>query len=216
MSPEKNSAFTLIELLVVIAIIAVLAGIAMPVFSKAQERARATQDGNNLRQLGLACLTYMGDNDDTIPADPWPKSLNPKYIQGWKSFQSPFDKRAASEVAASAPISYGINTHLRGTAADPALPIASVSQCILMAPVMTASLVFSAVGETTDVTVSEASNVLPTPAKGGTHQSGARINVVYCEGHIESLPMNAFHNSVPGEDATAKNNRWNLAAAPAP
>ena len=35
--------------------------------------------------------------------------LKPKYIPAWKILQSPFDKRAPSEVDATAPISYGLN-----------------------------------------------------------------------------------------------------------
>jgi prepilin-type N-terminal cleavage/methylation domain-containing protein/prepilin-type processing-associated H-X9-DG protein len=58
-------AFTLIELLVVIAIIAVLAAILFPVFSQAREAARKTQDMSNIKQLGLAFLMYVGDNDET-------------------------------------------------------------------------------------------------------------------------------------------------------
>src|SRR4051812_31729532 len=50
--PMKKSAFTLIELLVVIAIIAILAALAVPQLASAIEKGRATQDLNNLGQIG--------------------------------------------------------------------------------------------------------------------------------------------------------------------
>src|SRR4051812_42623405 len=72
-------AFTLIELLVVIAIIAVLASIALPVFSSVQERGQQTKDLSNAKQIALACKLYASDNDGkfpdkdgTSPADPQP------------------------------------------------------------------------------------------------------------------------------------------------
>ena len=64
---RTTSAFTLIELLVVITIIAILASIALPVFSSVTERANQTKDLSNAKQIGLACKLYAGDHDGKFP-----------------------------------------------------------------------------------------------------------------------------------------------------
>jgi len=59
--------FTLIELLVVIAIIAILAAILFPVFAQAREKARAITCTSNQKQMGLALMQYLQDNDESFP-----------------------------------------------------------------------------------------------------------------------------------------------------
>ncbi len=66
-SPKTQSAFTLIELLVVISIIAILAGIALPVFGEVQIRGAQTKALSNAKQVGLACKVFAQDYNGDYP-----------------------------------------------------------------------------------------------------------------------------------------------------
>src|SRR5437762_13500765 len=107
MNRNFSRAFTLIELLVVIAVIAILATIAYPVYIGIEERAKATKDMNNLRQIGIATQLYMNDNDGALVSTTgsWVRQLNSKYVSACGIFQLSFDTRAPCEAGTAVAVS---------------------------------------------------------------------------------------------------------------
>jgi prepilin-type N-terminal cleavage/methylation domain-containing protein/prepilin-type processing-associated H-X9-DG protein len=213
---ERKSvrAFTLIELLVVIAVIAILVGLAFPVFNSVQEKARATQDLNNLRQLGIATQTYLNDNDGVLftAGGIWMTQLHPKYLPSWKIFQSPFDKRPASENDASAPISYGLNgnpTAVTGSTSIAGLNVDKIVRptafiIIAPAPIRGTSVSFAGTPATA-VTEYKGGN-----ASGGTHSHRTRINALFADLHVAPLSWSDFILDQDGVNGDA-NYRWDPA-----
>jgi prepilin-type N-terminal cleavage/methylation domain-containing protein len=187
MTRNFSRAFTLIELLVVIAVIAILATIAYPVYIGIQERAKATKDMNNLRQIGIATQLYMNDNDGALftTGGIWMAQLHPKYLSSWNIFQSPFDTRPASETDATAPVSYGINGIIPSIVGISVDKIVSPSVFILFAPAQasTATVSFQGLGGaavTVYKSTSTPSGTAPAPPPPhGTHSTRARINALF-------------------------------------
>lgn len=105
-SHGRKYGFTLIELLVVIAIIALMAAILFPVFASAREKARQANCISNERQMGLALLQYVSDNDGGEPTwDPYYINMptegicGPYYVPGARTSTSCGSASSTADVA---------------------------------------------------------------------------------------------------------------------
>lgn len=229
--------FTLIELLVVVAIIAIIMALAFPAFARAIERAKATKDMSNLRQIGMATQLYMNDNSGVLfssttgswmsqlyNADPPPAT--PKYLSSWGVFVSPFDHpaspRTSSPDNANSAVSYGINatSGLIGMSVD---KISKPSVFIVFAPAQASgsAVNFRGIGNTinqanlaasSNVTVLATATVPNGPATGGTHNSRTKINAMCADWHVEMMPWSgtgpAFTNTTSTGSDPDGNLRW--------
>jgi len=196
--PPAERAFTVIELLVVAATIAILAALLVPAASNTLERAKATKDLSNLRQIGSATQLYMNDNNGVFPGSgtvTWMSQLelNQKYLSSWRVLESPFDKRATSELGdVTTAVSYGINPNvLPGNVAISGDKIVKPVTFIVFAPAQasTATVTFTGAGNSAFPGVRVLANA-STPggtATGGTHSSRRKINALCADWHVETM-----------------------------
>lgn len=90
---QSRDGFALVELLAVIAIVTGFAGLLLPALLRVREAGRKAACGNNVRQAGLAVLSYelhrqrLPAGYDQIPAEP---DLPDGTLHAWSSFVLPF------------------------------------------------------------------------------------------------------------------------------
>jgi prepilin-type N-terminal cleavage/methylation domain-containing protein len=228
--------FTLIELLIVIAIIFILGALALPVFTSVMDRAKATKDMSNLRQIGMATQLYMNDNSGILFSTTngsWMSQLysvnpaTPKYLSSWNVFISPFDHpvspRTTADNNASSAVSYGINA-TAGVVGISADRISKPTVFIVFAPAQAqgAAVNFQGIGNTTSqanlvsspniTVVGATSNPGNRTATGGTHNNRTKINALCADWHVQTMYWSGTGPAFTNQTATANDpdggNRW--------
>ncbi len=98
----STNGFTLIELLVTMAIIAVLVAASFPIYGMAIQHAHCGGCVAHMRSIGIAFVSYAGDNDGQLPSratgpgsDKWPVLLLP-YVGNSKCYVDPGDPIATA------------------------------------------------------------------------------------------------------------------------
>lgn len=134
---RREQAYSLIELLTALAVVSVLSGVLLPAFAAAREKGRQGGCLSNLRQVGLACLLYAEDFDQTLPThaaqhrkgrSPWMVAIRP-YATSAELLRCPSD---ASDWRAVDPYyrvrrqsSYLFSFYLYDCGAEPGAPAGS-------------------------------------------------------------------------------------------
>jgi prepilin-type N-terminal cleavage/methylation domain-containing protein/prepilin-type processing-associated H-X9-DG protein len=223
MNKKFSRGFTLIELLVVTAIIIILAALTVSVSSGVIQRAKATKDMSNLRQIAMATQMYMNDNNGVFPGSAtqtWMSQLelNRKYLSVWRILESPFDKRSTSESGdGTTAISYGVNSNIYvSNVPISADKITKPTVFIVFAPTQKSgsTVSFQGLGNSAmpGVGVVAATSTPGGTATGGTHNNRTKINAVFADWHVETMAWSgtgpAFtHTTDPGSDPDAPY-RW--------
>jgi prepilin-type N-terminal cleavage/methylation domain-containing protein len=225
-SMARNSqlarAFTLIEVIVVLAIIVIMMSMVYPAYTTISERAKATKDLSNLRQIAMATQLYLNDNSGTFPGSitvTWTSQLEQKYLSVWRVLESPFDKRSTSESGdGTTAVSYGINSNIYSSGVPiSADKITKPTAFIVFAPAQASTATVSFLGwgnsSAPGVRVLAALSTPPgVNAQGGTFSSRRKITALFADWHAETMAWSgagtAFtHTADPGGDPDAPY-RW--------
>ena len=207
---SSKTGFTLVELLTVIAIAGILAAIVIPAVGKVREGANRSKCLNNLRQLGLAAKLYsMNDprqsnpsmtvwHDQILPYLEYPEEISTlsalrdvpaKTAQGQVLWCPSVSYETADPIVQRDNSCYGINTSFY---ASGHLDNPDKRRTILDVSDHGAEIIAFLDANSRNVFHS-------TPGRIGHGRHGGNVNVVFADGHTESVPYSGDGSTLDPE-----------------
>lgn len=211
----KRQGFTLIELLVVVAIIGAVSSVGFVGYRAALNKAEQTQCLSNMRQIGIAAVSYAQDHNGRFPSSShsldatnqnlgWIYTLEPYFAEVDEVRICPADPKGEQRLAANG-TSYILNSFLTEEVTDPfGAPVAGgytrMNQVPDPAQTPLAFVVSfaSGVGGTNDHTHSESwtnwgavlADIQPDAFLSGDQDAGrtkGSSNYLFVDGHAENI-----------------------------
>jgi prepilin-type processing-associated H-X9-DG protein/prepilin-type N-terminal cleavage/methylation domain-containing protein len=221
---RDEGGFSLVEILVVILVVGILAGLVLPVFTRARDRAVQAVCKNHLKQMGLAVRLYLQYNDNTY----FPYSVNtPRGTLYYYGLERPsavvaghveldvtkgylfpyyslvsgvercpaFDPAPANgKVLRGATLGFGYNRF--GLSGRSASEVRNHEGIILFADCAHIATVRSGRGRS-KLVVEEFRYVSPTDYTVHFRHAG-EANILFCDGHVESRRPLKIFSKLPG------------------
>lgn len=87
----SNKGFSLLELLTAVVVVGILAALTVPAVGKGLAEAKRAKCASHMRQIGLALLSYAGENDGLLPRTTHSTgTMGGRYLNSWIFLLKPY------------------------------------------------------------------------------------------------------------------------------